>query len=124
LHASIARPANVTGSGSLPWVDVVVAALELGAPIVVNGGAGTAGLVHAHDVATGLIAIASKGRAGEAYNICGDMDISWRRYFGDIAKMTGMELPATANYKDLYANARLREIPERLSLPKTPSAYS
>ncbi len=117
LHASIARPANVTGAGSLPWVDVVIAALKLGAPLIVDAGTGNSGLVHAGDVATGLIAIAARGGAGEAYNICGDLDISWQCYFADIARLAGVELPNSVTYKELYAAARRSEIPERHIVP-------
>jgi len=118
LHASIARPANVYGAGSMPWVDVVTAALQLGAPLIVDGGVGNAGLVHASDVATGLIAIASRGGAGEAYNICGDLDVSWRRYFADIARLAGLELPGSVSYEELYAIARQSEVPEQRIVPE------
>lgn len=118
LNASIARPANVTGAGSVPWVDVVVTALRLGAPLLVDDGTGNAGLVHARDVATGLIAIAAGGTPGEAYNICGGMAVTWRRYFSDIARLAGLELPASAAYGDLYAVARQAEIPERRIVPE------
>ncbi len=118
LNASIARPANVYGTGSMPWVDVVIAALQLGAPLIVDGGSGNAGLVHAGDVAAGLIAIATSGSAGEAYNICGDLEISWRRYFTDIARLARLELPRSVTYEELYAIARQSENPEQRVVPE------
>jgi len=102
----------------MPWVDVVTAALQLGAPLIVDGGVGNAGLVHAGDVATGLIAIASRGGAGEAYNICGDLDVSWRRYFADIARLAGVVLPDSVTYEELYAIARQSKIPEQRIVPE------
>jgi UDP-glucose 4-epimerase len=118
LRASIARPANVTGAGSLPWVDVVGSALQLGVPLIVDGGTGNAGLVHANDVATGLIAIAARGGIGEAYNLCSDMRVSWRRYFGDIARLAGLSPPASGSYAALYKAARQFEVPERQLVPE------
>jgi nucleoside-diphosphate-sugar epimerase len=94
---------------------VVVAALRLGAPLIFDGGSGNAGLVHARDVATRLIA---RGDAGEAYNICGGLDVSWRRYFGDIASLAGLSLPDSVSHSELYVAARRSEIPERCIVPE------
>ncbi|GIR68771.1 MAG: hypothetical protein CM15mP74_00220 [Halieaceae bacterium] len=65
LNCCIARPANVTGRGSLPWVTVVSAALAQKAPIIVDGGLGDAGLIHVKDVASALIRLAEHVSVGK-----------------------------------------------------------
>ncbi len=115
----IARPANVYGAGSFPWVDVVAAALRAEAPLIVDGGQGNAGLVHVNDVATALVALAGSQLRGEAFNVCSELDINWRDYFGDIASALGLSLPASISYEQLYDLARQDEIPERHIVPDT-----
>ena len=61
---------------------------------------------------------ATGGGAGEAYNICGDLDVSWQCYFADIARLAGLELPGSVTYEDLYAIARQSEIPEQRIVPE------
>jgi len=118
LNCCIARPANVTGRGSLPWVTVVSAALAQKAPIIVDGGLGDAGLIHVKDVASALIRLAEHGKRGKAYNVSADMEVSWHRYFSDIANAMGVPLPEGASYGLLEELARRDEDPERLVTPK------
>ena len=116
-NCCIARPANVYGVGSLPWVNVVAAALHAGAPIIVDEGAGNAGLVHVEDIATGLLTLAEADVRGEAFNVCAQLDITWRDYFADIAECLAVPLPKSVPYSALYDLARQDECPERRIVP-------
>ncbi len=118
LAVTVVRPGNVYGAGSVPWVDVVIAALRAGAPLLVDGGTGNAGLVHAANLADALLLVAAHPAAvARVYNVCDGLAVSWHRYFGDIAAMIGMELPPSARFAELHAAARTDEQPERFVLP-------
>jgi nucleoside-diphosphate-sugar epimerase len=118
LAVTVVRPANVYGVGSVPWVDVVVAALRARAPLLVDGGGGNAGLVHVANLADALV-LAARDRAavGCTYNVCDDLPVSWQRYFGDIAAAIGVELPPSATYSELHQAARKDEQPEEQVVP-------
>ena len=93
----IVRPANVYGPGSRIWLDEVVAALKTGAPSLVNGGRQNAGLVHVDHVADVLLRAGGPGAvAGSVYNACDGLDVSWARYFGDLARLAGAPTPRSA----------------------------
>lgn len=119
LDGCIARPANVFGPGSVPWVDVVCAALKAQMPIVVDGGTGNASLIAVQDVASALVTLAEHGRRGQAYNVSADLDISWKQYFSDLADFLDVPLPASVSYASLHEQARLDENPEEEVTPAT-----
>jgi nucleoside-diphosphate-sugar epimerase len=120
LDGCIARPANVFGPGSLPWVGVVCAALKAQMPIVVDGGSGNASLIAVQDVASALVSLAEKGKRGQAYNVSSDLNVSWKQYFSDLAGALGVPLPKSVPYDSLYERARRDEDPEQ---EITPDAY-
>lgn len=121
LAVTVVRPANVYGVGSLPWIDVVVAALRARVPLLVDGGTGNAGLVHVANLADALVlAAADDGAIGGTFNVCDESDVTWRRYFGDIAAMIGVELQPPVSYGALWDAARQDEQPEHFV---TPPAY-
>ncbi len=85
-RVTIARPANVIGAESAPWLGWIVPMLQAGIPLIVDEGKGNAGLIHARDVASALLLLAlSEDTVGEAYNLCAEYDISWAQYFDDLA---------------------------------------
>lgn len=93
----IVRPANVYGSGSRIWVDEVIRLLREGSPTLVGGGGGNAGLVHVDNVVDILIRAASdRSPPGGVYNACDELDVSWRRYFSDLAAIAGAGTPRSA----------------------------
>ena len=118
VRSTVVRPANVYGAGSVPWVDVVVSALKLGAPIVVDEGEGNSGLIHAGNLADALIATAVSNKSiGLALNACDNIDVSWKQYFRDISACVGLELPTSIPYATLEAMARKDEDPENFVTP-------
>lgn len=118
VRSTVVRPANVYGVGSIPWVDVVVSALKLGAPIVVDEGEGNSGLIHAGNLAEALIATAICDESiGLALNACDNIDVSWKQYFRDISACAGLELPTSMPYATLEAMARKGEDPENFVTP-------
>jgi nucleoside-diphosphate-sugar epimerase len=93
----IVRPANVYGPGSRVWLDEVAAVLRRGAPALIDGGRQNAGLVHVDHVADVLLrAGGPRGRAGGVYNACDELDVTWARYLGDVARLVGAPTPRSA----------------------------
>lgn len=119
LDGCIARPANVFGPRSVPWVGVVCAALKAQMPIVVDGGSGNASLIAVQDVASALVTLAEQGRCGQAYNVSADLSVSWKQYFSDLSDLLDVPLPESVSYESLYELARRDEDPEREVTPDT-----
>lgn len=107
----IVRPANVYGPGSRPWVDETVRLLRRGAPVLVDGGRGNAGLVWVGHVADVLALAAEPGVAeGEVFNACDGEDISWARYLGDLARIAQAPPPRGIPGRLAWPAARAMEI--------------
>lgn len=88
------RFANVYGAGSRPWVDSAVAELRRGSPTLLSGGDGDAGLCHVEHAVDALVAAARADHArGKAYNVADGWGVTWRRYFGDLALVSGAPAP-------------------------------
>ncbi len=124
LPVSIVRPSNVYGVGSRPWVEGVVAGLRAGVLPVIGDGRGNAGLVHVENVVDALLLVAAHdGTAGRTYNVCDGLDVSWRRYFDDLAARAGLELPPSVPLEPLLEAARRNEDPASLTPPADPSVF-
>jgi nucleoside-diphosphate-sugar epimerase len=94
LKVTVVRPTNVYGPASGPWVDTAVELLRRRAPALVGGGEQNAGLAYVDNVAELCIAAAATPVAiGRAYNACDGDDVSWRRYFTDLAALAGAPPP-------------------------------
>jgi len=90
----IVRPANVYGPGSRNWLDEVVKVLKSGAPSLVSGGGQNAGLVYVENVADILFrAGGPDASAGDVFNACDQEEVTWARYFGDLADIIGAPAP-------------------------------
>ena len=97
MDVRIVRPANVFGAGSRIWVDEVIRLLLERSPTLIDGGGGNAGLVHVDNVVDILIRAASdRASPGGTYNACDELDVSWRRYFSDLASIAGAGTPRSA----------------------------
>ncbi|MGK5092237.1 NAD-dependent epimerase/dehydratase family protein [Deltaproteobacteria bacterium TL4] len=91
---SIIRPTNVFGPGSLLWVDEVVKQLQWGVPVLVGFKAKNAGLCYVDHVVDIMIRAASMPIAvGRIYNASDGSEITWKRYFSDLAKLSGAPRP-------------------------------
>lgn len=119
LAVTIVRPSNVYGVGSGPWVEGMIALIQMGLGMVVGDGSGNAGLVHVDNLVDALLLIgASEEAIGRTYNVCDGSDVTWRRYMDDLAGLVGVgSLPATA-LAPLRTAALANEDPARLVAPK------
>ncbi|MFP4040369.1 MAG: NAD-dependent epimerase/dehydratase family protein [Desulfosudaceae bacterium] len=96
LRLTVVRPANVYGPGSGPWLHDIVNVLKTGAPGLISKGRGKAGLAYVDNVADVLIRAGGRDQAvGRAYNACDELDVTWHRYFSDLAAMIGVGRPAS-----------------------------
>jgi nucleoside-diphosphate-sugar epimerase len=94
FELTVVRPTNVYGPGSKPWVHEVVALLRRRRPVLVGAGDGNAALCHVDNLIDLLLRAASAPQAvGRAYNASDGSDVTWRRYFTDLARIAGTEPP-------------------------------
>ncbi len=97
LRSTIVRPSNVYGAGSRPWVDEVAKILRKGGITLVGDGNQNAGLCYVVNLVDVLVRAASRPCAvGRVYNAADEFDISWRRYFSDLARLAGTRPPRAA----------------------------
>ncbi|MCG8454923.1 MAG: NAD-dependent epimerase/dehydratase family protein [Holophagales bacterium] len=94
LELVVVRPANVFGVGSGPWVEMVLPLLEGRQPTLIAGGELDAGLCHVRNLVQ-LLALAATRReaVGRIYNGADGSGVTWRRYFGDLARIAGLPEP-------------------------------
>ena len=115
MQLTLIRPANVYGVGSGPLVEGLLEAIEAGILPVVGDGSGNAGLVHVNNLVSAFIIAANSAQAnGRIYTVCDGLDVSWSRYFHDLAAIKGLEELPSANRDELIAAARQFENPEQL----------
>jgi nucleoside-diphosphate-sugar epimerase len=94
LRVTALRLANVYGPGSRPWVEMAIDQLKSGAPSLIDGGRKNAGLCHVDNAAAAFVLAARTDAAvGRAYNVADGSDITWRRYFEDLARIAGCRRP-------------------------------
>jgi nucleoside-diphosphate-sugar epimerase len=96
-RATIVRPTNVYGSGSKSWVDEVVDLLQKGMITLVGDGDQNAGLCYIDNLVDVLVRAASFPNAvGRVYNAADGSDVTWRRYFTDLARIAVTSPPRSA----------------------------
>lgn len=94
MKLTVVRPANVYGPRSGPWLHDVMDVLRSGSPGLISGGHMNAGLAYVDNVADILILAGSTEKAmGRAYNAADGTDVTWNKYFTDIADMIGVKNP-------------------------------
>ena len=97
LDLSIVRPSNVFGPGSRPWVHEVLTLLRQGGITLIGGGDQNAGLCHVDNLVDVLLRAASEDQArGRVYNAADGSDVTWKQYFGDLARLAGTNPPRSA----------------------------
>ena len=90
----VVRPANIIGPGSGPWLLDAAKALRQRLPALVAGGQGNAALAAVDNVADFLLLVARTPRSwGQAYNVHDGLEVSWRQYFLDLARLMGAPPP-------------------------------
>jgi nucleoside-diphosphate-sugar epimerase len=111
----VVRPGNVYGAGSGPWVETILGLIRAEALPVIGDGSGNAGLVHvANLVEAFLLAAADPKANGQVYTACDGLDVTWARYFNDLAAMVGKSPLPNVPLEPLIAAARELEDPEHL----------
>jgi nucleoside-diphosphate-sugar epimerase len=99
LRLTIVRPANVYGPGSRPWVEMAAAHLRRGLPALLGREARVAGLVYVEHVAevfyraAGHLAEVAAVPEPPVYNAAEDSEVTWERYFRDLARLVGAAPP-------------------------------
>ncbi|MAE94973.1 MAG: hypothetical protein CL910_09965 [Deltaproteobacteria bacterium] len=122
LAVTIVRPANVYGVGSRPWVEMLGGMIRAGQMPMIGDGSGNAGLVHVENLVDALLQIADdEGTVGRIYNVCDGLDVTWRRYMGDLARVQGVAPPPSIPRDALLAAARQNEDPPQRIGPRDPS---
>lgn len=110
LPVCVVRPANIIGPGSGPWVIDAAEALRKGLPALIGGGRGNAALAGVDNVADFLLHAAMHPAAwGQTFHVHDDLPITWRGYFGDLARMLGTRPPASVPRPLAYLGAWLTE---------------
>ncbi len=90
----VVRPSNVYGPRSRIWVDTVVAELRRGTPLLIGGGDFNAGLCQISNLVDVLVLVSSRPEAvGRVYNACDGSAVTWKTYFGDLARIAGTSPP-------------------------------
>ncbi len=86
----ILRLGCVYGPGGGWWTGGLLNLMERGRVIAVNGGNGTANLVHVEDVAAiVLLAVTHSNPLSGAFNVTDGMPVPWRRYFSELESILG-----------------------------------
>ena len=87
VKLTVIRPTNVYGPGSKPWVIDVATQLQSGLPSLVAGGGQNAGLCHVDNLVELFVLAAKNPKAvNRIYNGSDGSNVTWKRYFTDIAK--------------------------------------
>lgn len=93
LKATIVRPANVFGVGSV-WVNTWLPMLREGKPCLMGSGDWDAGLVHVNNLVTILIAAArSDCTRGEVFIAADGFGVTWKTYMNRLASVAGTPPP-------------------------------
>lgn len=90
----VVRPGCVYGPRSSLFVDAIIVELRRGTPLLIDGGDFNAGLCHVYNlVEMLLLAAAAPDAVGRVYNAADGSDVTWKRYFTDLARLAGARPP-------------------------------
>lgn len=93
LRVTVVRPTNVFGPGSI-WVDAAVDQLRARLPTLIGDGRRCAGLTYVDNVVDVLVRAAKTPAAvGRIYNANDAHEITWLRYFTELAELCGAPPP-------------------------------
>ncbi len=89
LEATVVRPSNVTGPGSV-WVREVLDIMHRGPFPLIDGGVHSASLIYVENLVDGiLLALDSEKAAGRTYNLRDDYRVTWREYLEALGDLVG-----------------------------------
>ncbi|MCY1335094.1 Aurachin B dehydrogenase [compost metagenome] len=94
LKATIVRPANVFGVGSMPWVNIPLELMRQGRPCLLGSGDWDAGLVHVENLVVLLVAAARSDQVnGEVFIAADGFGVTWKTYLNALARLAGVPAP-------------------------------
>jgi nucleoside-diphosphate-sugar epimerase len=94
LEAVILRPATVYGPGSEEVVVEMARAIRAGQMLLVDRGFPIAGLTYVENVVdAAVLALRGAAAPGQAFNVTDGLDVTWRRFLGDLAEGLGCRPP-------------------------------
>jgi oxidoreductase len=94
MNVVILRPATVYGPGSEDVVGDIARAIRSRQMLMVHGGRAVAGLLYVENlIDAAVLALHSDAALGEAFNLTDGLDITWRRFLGDLAEGLGCPEP-------------------------------
>lgn len=96
LKATIVRPGNVFGVGSVPWVNTPLEYMRQRKPIMLGKGDWDAGLVHAGNLVQLMLLIAeSTYYNGEVFLGADGFGVTWKQYWHRLAEAAGTPKPTS-----------------------------
>jgi nucleoside-diphosphate-sugar epimerase len=118
IEVVLLQPANVYGAGRCWWAKGLLDLMRRGKVILVNGGTGTANMVHVLDVVQAVQqAVDTPGISGEAFLITDGQPVTWRDYYGSLERIAGCK--STVSLSDREAKALCRELHDASFLART-----
>lgn len=89
MEATVIRPANVTGPGSV-WVREILGAFNRGPFPLIDEGRYSASLVYVENLVDGIIlARDSEVASGRTYNLRDDYRVTWKEYVEALGRLVG-----------------------------------
>ena len=94
VEAVILRPATVYGPGSTEVVGEMARAIRAGHMLLIGGGHAVAGLTYVENLVDAVLsALSNDAAVGEAFNVTDGLDVTWKRFVGDLADGLGAREP-------------------------------
>jgi nucleoside-diphosphate-sugar epimerase len=124
LKLTLVRPANVYGlGGASAWGDRFISSIRAtGGGVLGDAERNNAGLVYVENLADALwLAATHPAAIGRTYNVCDDLDVTWRLFSNDMAALAGMPPPPCYPLDTVMALAQANEDPAKFVAPKDPA---
>jgi nucleoside-diphosphate-sugar epimerase len=92
VPATVLQPTAVFGPYGGVWTERVLATMQRGRQILVNGGSGLANFVYVDDLVSAMLLAAHEPRAiGESFLVSAAEPVTWKEWFERFARMLGGE---------------------------------
>jgi nucleoside-diphosphate-sugar epimerase len=107
LHVVILRPATVYGPRSAAVVGEMARAIRSRQMLLINRGRALAGLLYVDNlVDAAVLALRNRTAVGEAFNLTDGLEVTWKRFVGDLARGLGYPEPRwSLRYEAAYGIA-------------------
>lgn len=125
LDATVIRPANVTGPGSV-WVRELLDAMCRGPLPLIDGGRWSASMVYVENLVDGiLLAMDGDAARGRTYNLRDDYAFTWKEYLEWLGGLIGKKPAGSVPFRAAWRAGRLIQaafLPLKVRPPLTASA--